>query len=156
MESVQVQGLTLTYSEDFSVMDASERARLRFAEAGEGVCLTAPERHILISVAWKLTDPLLPRLLGSRELAAWGGKKPENPMPFPDYKAGGLLRRDVGGRRADGVSYTYTANDIPMYGETLTVRIGRILYYFHLYARQALKEDSLPIWEELLAAARWE
>ncbi len=156
MESVQVQGLTLSYSEDFSVMDASERARLRFTEAGEGVCLTAPERHILISVAWKRTDPLLPRLLGSRELAAWTSKKVEKPMAFPDYKAGGLLRRNVGGRPLDGFSYTYTANDIPMYGETLTVRIGRILYYFHLYARQALKEDSLPIWENFLAAAHWE
>ena len=156
MESVQVQGLTLTYPEDFSVMDASERARLRFTEAGEGVCLTAPEKHILISAAWKQTDPLLPRLLGSRELAAWTAKKVAKPMAFLDYKAGGLLRRDVGGRSLDGFSYTYTANDIPMYGETLTVRVGRTLYYLHLYARQALKEESLAIWEDLLAAARWE
>ena len=77
-------------------------------------------------------------------------------MTFLDYKAGGLLRRDVGGRTLDGFSYTYTANDIPMYGETLTVRIGRIIYYFHVYARQALKEESIPIWEDFLAAARWE
>ena len=156
MQSVQMQGLTLSYSEDFTVMDEAERAKLRFVEEGEGVCLSAPGRHILISAAWKLTDPLLPRLLGSRELAAWTSRKLEKPMALLDYKAGGVLRRSIGGRSADGFSYTYTANDIPMYGETLVVRDRRTLYYLHFYARQALTAESIPIWEDLLAAASWE
>ena len=42
-----------------------------------------------------------------------------------------------------------------MYGETLTLRDGRVWYYFHLYARQALKEESLPVWEDFLSSARW-
>lgn len=156
MERIQVHGLALSYSEDFHLLDEAERVKLRFAEEGEGVCLSAPERHILISASCQPGEPLLPRLLGSRELAAWRSKKPERPTVLQDYKLGAPLRRCVGGKSADGFSYTYTASGIPMYGETLVVRLGRAQYYLHFYARQALKEASLPVWEDFLAAAGWE
>ena len=156
MESVQIQGLTLQYSEDFHIMDASERTKLRFAEEGEGVSLSAPEKHILMSVACQPGEPLLPRLLGSRELAEWRSKKFRRPMVLQDYKLGGVLRRSVGGKSSEGFAYTYTASDIPMYGETLVVKVGRAQYFLHFYARQALKEESLPVWENFLSSARWE
>ena len=42
-----------------------------------------------------------------------------------------------------------------MYGESYALKDGRTLYYFHLYARQELKEESLPLWRQLLEEARW-
>ena len=155
METVTVQGLTLTYPEDFQIVDEAEREKLRFAEEGEGVCLSAPERHILISAACQPGEPLLPRLLGSRELAVWRSNKPQRPMALRDYKLGGPLRRGVGGKSAEGFSYTYTSGDVPMYGETLVVRLGWAQYYLHFYARQALVGESIPVWEAFLAAASW-
>ena len=156
METVQVRALTFPRPEDYHILDEAERAKLRFAEEGEGVCLSAPEKHILISLACVQVGPLLPRLLGSREIAAHAAKKIEKPMSLLDYKAGPLLRRSVGGQSAEGFSYTYTAQDIPMYGETLVVRGGRVLYYLHLYARQALQRESVDEWVRLLGDAAWE
>ena len=155
METVTVHGLTLSYPENFQIMEEAERVKLRFAEEGEGVCLSAPEKHILISAACQPGEPLLPRLLGSRELAAWRSNKPQRPAALQDYKLGAPLRRGVGGKSAEGFSYTYTAGGVPMYGETLVVRLGRAQYYLHFYARQALKGESIPVWEDFLAAASW-
>ena len=155
METVQVRALTFPCPEGYHVMDETERAKLRFAEEGEGVCLSAPEKHVLISLACTQVGPLLPLLLGSREIAAHASKKIEKPMALMDYKAGPLLRRTVGGEGADGFSYTYTAQDIPMYGETLVVKAGRVLYYLHFYARQALRDEIVEEWVRLLGEARW-
>ena len=155
METITIQSLTLSYPEDFSILDEAERAKMRFAEEGEGVCLSAPELHILISLAWTLTGPLIPRLLGSRELAERKQGAVRRPLSLTDYKLGDMLRRSVGGECAEGFCYTYTAQDIPMYGETLVVKAGRVFYYLHFYARQELKAESLPVWEAFLASARW-
>ena len=156
MEHVKVQGLTLSYPECFHILDEAERAKLRFAEEGEGVCLSAPEQHILISVAWTPVGPMLPRLLGTRELAERAQNAVRKPMSLMDYRSGGLLSRAVGGMSAEGFCYTYTAQDVPMYGETLVVKAPRAFYYLHFYARQELKAESLPVWTDFLAAAGWD
>ena len=41
-----------------------------------------------------------------------------------------------------------------MTGESFVFKSGRTFYYFHLYARTALLEKALPVWEEMLSSAR--
>ncbi len=48
--------LALPLPEGFHVMDEEERSRLRFLEAGECVCLSDPERHLVVTVGWKPLD----------------------------------------------------------------------------------------------------
>ncbi len=40
-------------------MDQAERAKLNMLKDGEGVCLTDPARHMVLSVGWKRTGRLL-------------------------------------------------------------------------------------------------
>ena len=42
-----------------------------------------------------------------------------------------------------------------MYGESFALKVGKMLYYFHLYARKELLDKSLPVWEEILNSAEW-
>ena len=37
-----------------------------------------------------------------------------------------------------------------MMGESYVLKSGKTLYYFHLYAREALEEESLACWETML------
>ncbi len=42
-----------------------------------------------------------------------------------------------------------------MYGESFCLKIKDALYYFHFYVRDNLKEENLPMWEEMLNGAKW-
>ena len=51
--------LNLACPEGFREMDQAERAKLNMLKDGEGVCLTDPARHLVLSVGWKRTGRLL-------------------------------------------------------------------------------------------------
>lgn len=37
-----------------------------------------------------------------------------------------------------------------MVAESYVLKIDKVLYYFHFYARRELKSESLPVWKEML------
>ena len=155
-EYVTLHGeLKLPCPEGFHVMDEAERARLHFLEKGEGVCLSDPERHMLVSAAWTRFTGLSALLLRGGDVARKNEADVRKALQGLGYRSGGFLQRSVGGTLADGFCYAYTAQDIPMYGESFALKSVKTLYYFHLYAREALKEESLPVWEALLSGAEW-
>ena len=128
---------------------------MRFTEEGQGECLSDPERHMIVSAAWKKIGGFSALLLNDKDLTKQMERNIGSSMRVFGYRAGGAVKRTVGGRQAEGFCYTYIAQDTAMYGESLVLRSGKTLYYFHLYAREALKEDSLPVWEALLAGTEW-
>lgn len=147
--------LILTCPDGFHEMDGEERSKLNFLEEGEGVCLSDPERHIIVTVGWKRTGGIVSFLLNDKDLAKNMEARLRKPMRPYGYKLEGFAAQQVGGREAQGVRYRYQVGDVGMYGESLVLKSGRTLYYFHFYAREALKAESVPIWRELLDQLRW-
>lgn len=159
MNTMALNELKIPCPDGFHALDDEARSRMHFAEEGPGVCLSDPERHMLISVAYKRISGLSAVLLKDRDVAKnMDGSVKKAMQPF-GYKADGSVKRMVGGNATEGFCYTYTAQSIAMYGESLVLRYsgksGKSLYYFHLYAREELKAESIPVWEELLSGAEW-
>ena len=147
--------LKLFCPDGFHFMDADERARLRFLGADSGVSLSDPERHMLVSIGWTRFVGVSALLFNDHALAKKTEADIRKGMLSLGYQSGGFLQRSVGGRIMEGFAYTYTAQGIAMYGETCALKTPQTLYYFQLYARDALREESLPVWEALLADAEW-
>ena len=147
--------LSIQRLEGFRVLDEEERGRLNFMKEGPGICLSDPERHILVSVAYKKIGGFSNLLLNEKDLVKnmeAGIAKAMRPF---DFQKAGAVQRTVGGRAAEGFSYTYMAQSVAMYAEALLVRSGKTIFYLYLYAREELKQESIPVWEELLAGAEW-
>lgn len=152
MDPIALKDIMIPCPDGFHVLDTEERSRIHFTEDGEGVCLSDSERHMLIYIAYKKIGGLTAMLLKSRDLAKNMETSVRKSMQPFGYKSGGSIRRMVGSCESEGFCYTYTAQDIPMYGESLVLRSGKAAYYFHLYAREKMQAESIPVWEELLSS----
>ena len=147
--------LELHCPEGFHEMDATERQGLRFVEAGPAVCLTDPERHMIVSVGWKKPGLLARLMLNDGDLArAMEGNIARAMKPY-GYRREDCPDQSVGGRASKGVRYTYTAQGIDMCGESRVVRAGDTLYYFNFYTRAALRNDNFRAWADMLEGVVW-
>ena len=147
--------LKLMIPEGFHVMTEEERGRVRLLTDGEWVGLSNPERHILVTVGWKPVGRFAAAMLSGSELAGTMEKKIRKPMQGLGYRLEGFTERTIAGTKANGFRYGYEAQTIEMTAESCAVKHERTIYYFHFYARAALKQESLPVWEELLDSACW-
>ncbi len=156
MENILLNNeLNLSYPEGFHVLDDEERNRLTFFEDGPGVCLSDPERHIMMSVGWKQAGGFAAMVLNSKDVAKNMEAKIRKPMKQFGYRLEGFVSREVGGKQANGFRYEYEAQGIGMFAESLAVKMNKTIYYIHFYARTALKAESLPIMEDILGSILW-
>ena len=72
-----------------------------------------------------------------------------------DYALDSFVTENLGGEAAEGFRYLYTAQNIRMIGETLSVKKGRTFYYIHCYLREELRDESLQTLGEMFNTARW-
>jgi len=42
-----------------------------------------------------------------------------------------------------------------MYGVTIVVKHGKVLYNIHLYSRKELLDSNMETWKEIVDNARW-
>lgn len=147
--------LTIAYPEGFHVMDASERKEMNILGDGPGEFLTDPDRHIIVSVGWKPLPLAASMLLGAKDGAKNTKAAISKAMEPYGFRANENLKKTLGGVTAEGFSYVYTAQEIPMYGEAYVAKHKRVFYYLYLYARSELKDMSLQVWDEILASASW-
>ncbi|MBR4444520.1 MAG: hypothetical protein IKS37_01310 [Solobacterium sp.] len=152
MTEVRLRDFSLTCPEGFKNLDEADRAGFQMTEAEEGFVFSNPERHMMISCGWKKAGGLLGALTDTDGLAKDTEKKLGKAMKPYGYSLAGFSDRKIAGEYAEAFRYTYTAQDVPMTAETVVIKYEKALYNFHLYARTALLEDSLPVWEEFLAS----
>ncbi len=145
--------LKLSLPDGFRVMDEAERGRLHMLAEGGGICVSDPDRHILISAGWKQAGMLAGMLVNERDLAKNMETSVSRALAQSGYRGEEAVRKTIGGLEASGFRYTYTAEGICMAGESLAFKSGKTLYYIHLYAREESREASLKIWDEILASA---
>ena len=106
--------LKLAYPEGFHVLSAEEMDRMQFLEKGAGICLSDPERHILISVGWKRPGVLAGLMLNAGDLAKNSEKTIRKAMQNMGYRCRGFEKRQIAGNRAEGFGYEYSAQGVEM------------------------------------------
>lgn len=146
--------LKLPCPDGFHVMDEEEKSQLNIMRDGPGVCLSDPERHMMVSIGWQQVGGLTSMLLKSGDIVKNSEKAVSKSMQSYGYQREGFLQRSIAGNQAEGFAYTYEAQGVPMYGQSCAMKVGKVFYYFHCYARQALREESLKVWEEILDSVR--
>ncbi len=134
----------------FHEMSESERSALHFAAEGEGVCLSDPKRHILISVGAQTINAFSALLLSTSDLAKNAEKQIARLMQSNGYRREQFVTRKIDGLHAEGYRYTYTAQSVGMTGETYVVKDGKTVIYFHVYVREAHKDEGFAIWNAFL------
>lgn len=139
----------------FHVMDEEEMSGMTMIAAGPGVCLKDPERHMVVSVGYKIAGLLTSKILSQKDIAEKSEGTIRQAMQPYHYRPDGAGKREICRLAADGFGYQYTAEEADMYAETYVIKKGKTFYYFHVYMRAALKEESMPVWEEMLREAVW-
>lgn len=145
----------LYYPEGFHVLSADERSELNFIKEGNGDLIRDEERHVLISAAWAKINAMARLLLNSKDVARSSEKVVAKAMSNDNYRLQGFRYLSIGGKEAQGYCYNYDKDGLTMYGESFCLKIKDALYYFHFYVRDNLKEENLPMWEEMLNGAKW-
>ena len=155
IEQTLFDELQLKYPDGFHVLSEEERSRLHTLEDGEWVGLSNPEEHILISLGRKKINGFASKILNDKDLTGKMKKEIRRALQSFDYKGEADKQCLIGGRKARGMGYEYTSQGIDMYAESYLVKKGNILYYFHFYVRNALKNDSLALWSDMLEGITW-
>ena len=134
----------------FRKLSGKELEKLSMLGEGSSECLKNEEQHVMVSIGWKEINAFsgfLLRLIRpvksveasiSRAMAPYG------------YRRETDLTRRIGGSRAEGFRFTYTAGDVPMIGESYVIQEGKNLVFFHGYMQAELRGESLQVWSSLL------
>ena len=147
--------LELTVPEGFHEMDAAERAKLTFAGGEPGLCITDPDRHMIVTVGWRPLGTFAAMLVDAKSAAKTSEKQIGKLMKEYGYRTLGFSGRDLGGMTGEGFRFSYDVQDIGMLGESIFVKNGKTLYGFNLYCRRALEKENAPVLKELLSSVRW-
>ena len=149
------QELNISFPEGFHVLNDEERRGLRFIENGPGVCVSDPQRHILVSISWRTIGGFAALLLNTGDAAMKMESNISEAMKSYGYQLGGFIDKELDGLRAVGFRYDYQSQDIDMTAEAYLLKKGKVFYYFYVYARTEGKDDSLSVWETILNSIRW-
>lgn len=149
LEALINETYMIEYPEGFHLMDDAEKAGYNVLVDGPFVGLSDPGRHIIVTIGWRKAG-LASLLVSPSEAAASGEAKVRKAMVQYGYTSEGFIDRKIGGCDACGYAYNYTANGIAMHGETYVMKSDKTFYYFNIYARQELLNESLPVIGEML------
>ncbi len=150
------QELNLSWPDSFHVMDEAERSGLSFIAEGEGICLSAPDQHIMVSVGWKKLGAFAAFLISTAEAAERMKKSIRKAMAPFGCRSEETVNADLSGEKARGIRYLYDARDTAMLGESYVLRYRKTLYYFNYYTRAGLQKENQTLWNEILSSVRWE
>ncbi|MCR5795845.1 MAG: hypothetical protein K6G61_10935 [Solobacterium sp.] len=145
--------LTMDCPEGFHVLSDEERSRMNMLREGEWTGMSDPERHIIASAGWE-KPAFISVIMGANDIADVCEKRIRKALQPMGYKLESREERTIAGEKAAGICYGYTVQDTGMCAKTYAFRRGKYVYYFHFYYREALKEESLPVLEALLASVK--
>lgn len=147
--------LCFSYHDEFREMDEAEITKLAAGGQPPQFAVTDPDRHMIITIGYRKIPGFSAMMLNEKDIAKKAEPQIAGPMKPFGYQLEGFVSEAIGNKNAEGFRYTYTAQEIAMYGETLAAKAGKNLYYIHCYFRAALKEESLKVLGEILAASSW-
>ena len=156
MDNILINGkLQMSLPDGFHVMDEEERSGLRVLMSGPFIAFTDPQRHIIATVGWKNAG-IASLILRTSDIASGSEKQIAKGMQKYAYVSEDFSERNVGGTGASGFGYRYTPDEgIGMYGETHVLKKGTTVYFFNVYVRDELRDQSLRVWNDILGSAVW-
>lgn len=146
---ITINDLQILCPDGFHEMSEGERSKLNFYKDGPGVCLSNPDMHIIVSIGWTKSG-FASLMMNEKEAARNAEEKISKPMKAYGYQLEGFSDYSLGGEKACGYRYHYTAQGIAMTGETIVVKYRKVFYYLNFYARTELLEESLQVWQKML------
>lgn len=156
METVLLNDeLNLTYPEGFHVMSREELSGYNFYSEAPGWCINDADRHMIFSVSWKQVPGIFARMLKAKDIAKTMEGQMAQAMKAYEYRLDTFVSWTPGGKAAEGFRYEYKVQETDMTGVSLAVKVKNTFYYVHIYYRSALKEESLPVMEDILNSASW-
>ena len=148
------RNLTFPIPEGFRAMSDEELSGLNHYSEKPEWCILDPDRHIMLSCARRKSG-FAARLLKAKEVAKNMEKQIARSMKAYGYELTGFVSEELGGEVADGFVYTYTAQDIAMAGEALSLKKDNLFYYLYAYWRRE-GEDVRPVLKEIFRSFKWE
>ena len=153
MEKVCINGrIELELPDGFHVLDETEKKDFELAAAGEYVAFSDPQGHILATVGCRNIG-IASFLIGTNDAARSAERQIGDAMQGFRYEFTGFVDRTIAGRPSRGFGYTYVSEGTEMSGETCVMKSGKFLYFFNIYYRRSLGENSLKVWKEILDSA---
>jgi hypothetical protein len=134
----------------FRRLTEEELQKMNLVAGGKGLCISDPNRHIVITVTWTQGNVLTSWLMGTREAAGSMARHIGKSMKKFNYVWLDDVKRTVDGQTARGIDYEYVVNGINMTGESLVIKMEENIFYFHMYARKARRAESLAVFHEIL------
>jgi hypothetical protein len=156
MMEVKINAMLLHVPEGFHVLSKEERAKLNMLKDGEGEVISDPERHIIISAAWKKHNVLLGMLADEDGVIHSMEKQVAGPMKGFGYELEGFTSETVGSKEAKAFIYHYNVQDTDMSAESMILKHDNVHYYIHCYYRTELKEESRAVLQEIFGQTSWE
>lgn len=154
-ETVLNDELIISCDEGFQELTEEEISKMNFLAEKPQLCLSDPERHILISAGYKKISGFSAMMLSGRDVAKKSQEQIRRAMGNIPYSEEPLRKISVGNRQGDGFRFEYTLQDTEMSGEFIVLKSGKTLYYISCYYRTALKEDSEAVIREILNSVVW-
>ncbi|MBR3349888.1 MAG: hypothetical protein IKG55_07425 [Solobacterium sp.] len=142
--------LEIFWPEGFHEMSKEEIGHMSSPFGAPAFCLKDPERHIILAAGCRTINGFSAMMLNVNDLADRMKKDLEGQMQPFGCHFDDPVNIKIGTAEAGGWRYGYTVQDTPMCAESLVLKDGKDLYYLHFYYREALKEESLPVIEEIL------
>ncbi len=151
MEQIDLDGrVGLALPDGFHVMQEEERKNLRLIAEGEYKAFADPERHIISTVGWRDISFAAALLLSPSDAAQSAQRQIAHSMKDYGYALSGFLQKRICGKKTSGFIYTYKTGVTEMTGETYTLKNSKRIYFFNVYYRTFLSDESRKIWNDML------
>ncbi len=142
MITVKLEKLQMNFPDGFTVMGDEERKELNIAHEGDQcICLKDGLRHIVVSTAFQKLNGFAALMLNGSSIADRMEKQVAGLMKNMGYRPIGRKERTFAYGKATGFAYVYTAENIPMYGESYVMKEGKDCYYLHFYVREDNRDE---------------
>ncbi len=155
MEKVLVNSLEVARPEGFCVMDHEELVQAYGLDYECMWGMRDDERHMILSISWKVSNKLLSKLASAKLVAEQSEKSQRRRCRKMGYHSDGLFQTEVAGREAWAFRYGYSPQNAPVQEtEIVVVKDGTCCYTIMYHTRDECAQANRPLYEEILASMR--
>ena len=146
--------LSLSYPDGFHEMDREEMKNLYLDDNPDRWGIWDQERHIILTVFWHDSNPILASLAGAKDVAKSTEKRLKRGLKNHGYRFGEFYQTQLCGLEAHGFRYSYRIGEVVQAAEALVLKRKTACYTIYYYAREEQNPGSRPVFEQVLRSMR--
>ena len=113
------------------------------------------ERHVILTVFWKVSNKLISMLGSAKLVAEQSEKNLRRRYKKMGYHSDGLFETEVAGIQGWGFRYGYTPEGAAAQScETVVIKDGTCCYTIMYHTRTERAQENRPLYEEILGSMR--